>query len=232
MLVRLVWCAVLSTAPPIGGTRLVTAPDASRDVASGPSSLPAEDQAVPSSVEGGVRRAPPDTPDTAAEGDTGLKIEDAAWILGTLAVGLLIAFWGYHFYASAVGLLGFIIGGYVAGAIAYWMFGPVMAVLASLVGGIIGFVTILRVHNLVIFGLGATTAGLLAVAVMMMLKVEPAPAAYVLPFAVGGADRRHSGGAPSGLADTAGLRIRRGRARRARGRNPHGTRGRRPYQGC
>ena len=85
--------------------------------------------------------------------------------LASIGLGVVYCFFGYRIFKIVLGILGFISGASVAVRIALEVFGrePAIAILAGLVGGIIGAVLLVAFYFIGIFLLGAWLGSLLGV---------------------------------------------------------------------
>ncbi|UCF04285.1 MAG: TMEM198/TM7SF3 family protein [bacterium] len=83
-------------------------------------------------------------------------------ILAILSIvfGILVCFWGYRIFRIVLGILGFILGAYVVGALAFHLSGGsyIITFVAGLIGGVIGAVLIGVVYYIGVFVLGALAA--------------------------------------------------------------------------
>lgn len=78
----------------------------------------------------------------------------------SIAFGILVCFWGYHIFRAVIGIVGFVLGAYFVGALAFQLSGGnlIITFVAGLIGGVIGAVLVGLVYYLGVFVVGALAA--------------------------------------------------------------------------
>lgn len=97
----------------------------------------------------------------------------------SILIGIVSCFWGYRVFKVILGIIGFILGAYLAGSLAFHFTHHVgiITVIAALVGGFIGGSIIVSLYYVGVFILGALAAWLLGV---MLTGAAGHPAHLVL----------------------------------------------------
>ncbi len=74
-----------------------------------------------------------------------------------LVIGVISCFWGYRLFRVILGIVGFALGGFLAGSFAYGLSGGsvIITAVAAIVGAIVGALLVSAVYYLGVFVLGA-----------------------------------------------------------------------------
>ena len=106
--------------------------------------------------------------------------------LGVL-VGAIQCFFGYRIFKIILGLIGFITGGALAGAIGYGISGEEgVAFLSAIVGGAIGAALLIALYFIGVFLIGAFLGGLMGVILFGVSNTSPEPAVLLILALIGG----------------------------------------------
>jgi hypothetical protein len=101
--------------------------------------------------------------------------------LGIL-VGAIQCFFGYRFFKVVLGLLGFLAGGILAAGFGYSISQQeIVALLAGLVGGLIGAGVLVMLYFIGIFFIGAYLGTILGAVLFGLTGIEPGPMVLLIP---------------------------------------------------
>jgi hypothetical protein len=105
-----------------------------------------------------------------------------------ILAGVLSCFWGYRIFKVVLGILGFLLGAYLAAYFVYgWSGGnEIFTIIAAIVGGIIGGSLITFLYFVGIFALGACGAWILAVMITSGSGHEIHLVVMIILAAIGG----------------------------------------------
>jgi hypothetical protein len=105
-----------------------------------------------------------------------------------LAIGVISCFWGYRLFRVILGIIGFIMGGFLAGSFAFGLSGGsvVVTVIASIVGAIVGGLLVSVVYYIGVFLLGALGGWMLGGIVAGMSGQATALVAGIVLAVLGG----------------------------------------------
>lgn len=108
-------------------------------------------------------------------------------ILLGIIVGAIQCFFGYRIFKFVLVLTGFIVGGALAGGIAYGNSPePAVAVLIGLAGGLIGALLMAALYFVGIFLFGAILGGVVGTAVFAAAQSNPEPMVLLILGIIGG----------------------------------------------
>jgi hypothetical protein len=87
-----------------------------------------------------------------------------------LVIGVISCFWGYRLFRVILGIVGFVLGGFLVGSFAYGLSGGsvIITAVAAIVGAVVGALLISAVYYLGVFVLGAFGGWVLASIVVGM----------------------------------------------------------------
>ncbi|MBI4661532.1 MAG: DUF4203 domain-containing protein [Verrucomicrobia bacterium] len=107
-------------------------------------------------------------------------------VLGIL-VGVVQCFFGYRIFKVLLGVTGFVVGGGLAGWLAYANTQePAIAIVAGLLAGFIGAALLVALYFVGIFLFGAILGGVVGGAVFAIAQTHPEPVVLLVFVAVGG----------------------------------------------
>jgi hypothetical protein len=105
----------------------------------------------------------------------------------TILVGAIQCFFGYRFFKFILGLIGFLAGGFWAGALGYDLSQQeAIALLAGLAGGFIGAALMVALYFIGIFLVGAFLGGVLGAVLFALAESNPEPAVLLILAALTG----------------------------------------------
>ncbi len=106
----------------------------------------------------------------------------------TIVLGAIQCFFGYRIFKFVLGFTGFILGGVLAGAIAFSLSGEeLVALLAGLVGGLVGAGLLAALYYLGVFFIGALLGVTLGAALLALADVSPGPVLLLISGVLVGA---------------------------------------------
>lgn len=106
--------------------------------------------------------------------------------LGIL-LGAIQCFFGYRIFKFILGTVGFLVGGFLAGAVGYSASNePLVAVLAGLVGGLLGAALLVGLYFVGIFLFGALLGVVVGASFFAAAGSQPEPAVLLILAAIGG----------------------------------------------
>ncbi|MBN1674104.1 MAG: DUF4203 domain-containing protein [Kiritimatiellae bacterium] len=104
-----------------------------------------------------------------------------------IPVGLVQCFCGYRIFKIVLGILGFFLFGFVAAFVGYALSGePIVALVAFLLGGVIGAAFMVVLYFVGIFLLGAFMGMIMAGVLCGLFDASPHPALLLLLALIGG----------------------------------------------
>jgi hypothetical protein len=105
----------------------------------------------------------------------------------TILVGAIQCFFGYRFFKLILGLLGFLAGGVLAGALGYHISQQeAVVLLAGLAGGFIGAGLMVALYFFGIFLVGAFLGGVLGTVLFALAESNPEPAVLLILAVIAG----------------------------------------------
>jgi hypothetical protein len=99
----------------------------------------------------------------------------------SILVGALQCFFGYRIFKFILGLIGFLLGGALAGSISYtFSQEEIFTPLLGLVGGFIGTALMVALYYVGVFLIGALLGGILGIVLYAVAESNPDPAAMLI----------------------------------------------------
>jgi hypothetical protein len=110
------------------------------------------------------------------------------WIIGLgIPVGCIQCFFGFRIFKIILGLMGFLIGALLAGALGSMISQDGLVVLlTALVGGLIGSMLMVALYVVGVFLMGAFLGGTLGVVLASVAQSDPEPATLLILAVIGG----------------------------------------------
>lgn len=105
----------------------------------------------------------------------------------SILIGAIQCFFGYRIFKFILGLTGFLVGGILAGTIGYAISQEEsIALLAGLVGGVIGATLLVALYLVGVFLIGAILGGILGTVLFAVAESNPEPAVLLLLAVIAG----------------------------------------------
>ncbi len=110
------------------------------------------------------------------------------YVAAAAVIGLIECFFGYRIFRFLLGVIGFIIGAFIAGSLGYELSGgsELISIIAGIAGGFVGALVMYLLYVLGVFVVGAALGFMIASFVFGLMNENPVPWIMVLSASAGG----------------------------------------------
>ena len=104
-----------------------------------------------------------------------------------IPLGVVQCFFGYRLFKIIIGIIGFIIGGVLAGKLTFFLYPETaVVIIAGLIGGLLGAAAILTFYYVGIFLIGTIFGGIVGSFFCSVAGVDPIPVVLIISAAIAG----------------------------------------------
>jgi hypothetical protein len=104
-----------------------------------------------------------------------------------ILIGVIQCFFGYRLFKFILGVIGFIIGAAMCGAIGYAISGnAIVTFIAALIGGVIGAFVMIPLYFVGVFLIGSFLGGILGAVILGVLSIKPHIGVLIITGVIGG----------------------------------------------